>query len=201
MRNLTGYLLEVGYWLAAICLIVIACGLFLLSFDVITIAQIKEFMTKDVSDILIYVVGSISFLAGIYFLGMIWSINKRRRRFTKESEQGEIHVSPYAIRDFVKKILKKEKGISKAWVSLGHGGDGVKIKVRLNLLMGENTFQLSQKLQKLLAEKVESGIGVHVSDVEVYAQSIGGTKSQGEQEEKEEEATLTSPEREDDYYG
>ncbi len=200
MRNLSGYLLETGFWVAAISLVAVACFLFLFSFEVIDILELKEFLATDIGDILAYVVGSIVFLSGLYYLGRIWDINKRRRRFVKEGEKGEIHVSPYAIRDFVEKILANEEGLSRFRVSLAHDGEGVKIKVRANVRMGQNTYQLSRRLQKLLAEEVESGIGVEVSDVEIYTRSIGGSRTPEEREDKEGEM-FTSSERKDDLYG
>lgn len=199
MKNLLSYLLETGFWLAAVSLVAVACFLFLFSFEVIDTLELKEFLATDAGDIIIYVVGSIVFLSGLYYLSVIWDINKRRRRFTKEGEKGQIHVSPYAIRDFVEKILADEEGLSDVQIKLAHAGEGVKIKVRADVKMGQNTYQLSRRLQKLLAEEVESAIGVVVSDVEIYTRSIGGSKTPKEVEDKKGER-LTSSEREDDFY-
>lgn len=201
MKNLFSYLLEAGFWVAAISLVAVSCFLFLLSFEVIDIFKLQEFLATVTGDIIIYVAGSIIFLSGLYYLGLIWDINKRRRRFTEQGERGQIHVSPYAIRDFVEKILADEEGLSKVRVDLTHAGEGVKIKVRANVKMGQNTYQLSKRLQRLLAEEVESGIGVKVSDVEIYTQSIGGSRTPEEKENKEEDEIPTSSERKDDLYG
>lgn len=194
MRRLQDYLIEVGYWLAALYLLAGAGGLFWLVFVRPRPSGLDLSWGLTLwGTVGLYVAGSLALLLGLYFLQQIWSAHLRRRRFRHEGAGGPIEVSPLAIRDFIEALLAQEGDLLRHRILLGHAREGIDVTVNARLRLGVPVVETAQRLQRLLKEQVESRIGVRVHRVTVYAQSIGGLRPKAKEPDKLEPESTPTP--------
>jgi uncharacterized alkaline shock family protein YloU len=90
----------------------------------------------------------------------------------KEGPGAQIQISPWAIKDLVREILKQEVGLGRFRVGLKRTPQGIRIKVSAELASSQSVVQVGEEIQRLLKERVEERIGVEVAEVEVFTRAI-----------------------------
>lgn len=173
MKRSQEYIVEIGYWIALIFLLGGSAILFAILVGAIGFDYLAQISMKLWGAVLTYALASFFLLLGLYFMGLILRTHRRRSRFAKEGPRGQIQVSPFAIKEFIAEILKREIGLSRFRIGLDHVDDGVKIRVSVSLAMSHNVVEVGKRVQELLKERVEERIGVKVNEVELFTESIG----------------------------
>jgi len=94
------------------------------------------------------------------------------RAIKRPGPKGEISISPRAIRQLAAGLLCGELGLTRFRVRVLHAGEGLALKIRLQLPPGEPAPELAERIQTLLAQEIEAKAGLPVEEV---ALEIRGT--------------------------
>lgn len=172
MRRLESYLAEIGYWLALIFLWAGAGALFALLVGTLGFDELQRLSAELWGTGVIYAFAAAFLLAGLYFLILILRAHIQRGRLVKEGPAGQIQISPWAIKELISEILRRELGLERFRVGLARSDAGLKIKVSAELGSGQSVVQIGEEIQRLLKERVEERIGVEVAEVEVFTRAI-----------------------------
>jgi uncharacterized alkaline shock family protein YloU len=129
------------------------------------------------------IIGVMSLLIGIFFASKIMLLHRERKRITHESSRGHIQISLQAIRTFIERLLVNEFGLRKYRVMLHQTRLGLEMRIRATIPVGRNVLQTSERMQKIIQERVEDRLGVKVKKIEIIASGVVG---EGEAEEDEE---------------
>lgn len=172
MKRLESYLAEIGYWLALIFLWAGAGVLFALLVGTLGFDELQRLSAELWGTGIIYAFAAAFLLAGLYFLVLILRAHIQRGRLVKEGPAGQIQISPWAIKDLVGEILRREIGLGRFRVGLARSGEGIRIKVGAELGSGQSVVRTGEEIQRLLKERVEERIGVEVTEVEVFTRAI-----------------------------
>jgi len=173
MRRLESYLAEIGYWLALVFLWAGAGTLFATLVGTMGFNDLERMSARLWGTGVIYAFAAAFLLTGLYFLVLILRAHIQRGRLVKEGPGGQIQISPWAIKDLVREILKQEVGLPRFRVRLARAPEGLKIRVSADLGGTQSVVQVGEKIQRLLKERVEERIGVGVAEVEVFTRAIG----------------------------
>jgi len=113
----------------------------------------------------------VSLFLAVYFLTLILRAHSQRRRIERQTPRGRIQISPFAIEDFIAALLRRE-AIPKFKVYLEKAQDGIEVRLRATLPLGKNVIETAERIQELIRTEIEGRIGIRVTKVEVFAQSI-----------------------------
>jgi len=172
MRKLESYLAEIGYWLALIFLWAGSGTLFAILVGAAGFDDLQQLNARLWGTGVIYAFAAALLLVGFYFLILILRAHIQRGRLVREGPGGQIQISPWAIKDLVREILKQEIGLGRFRVGLARVAEGLKIKVSAELGSGQSVVQIGEEIQRLVKERVEERIGVVVAEVEVFTRAI-----------------------------
>jgi uncharacterized alkaline shock family protein YloU len=164
------YLIELGYGLAFLLLVIV--GLFFLALSFGWFAEELEAFLNMRGQELFGALAAFSLMLALYFLRRVIVAQHLRSRVMRMGPQGPIWVSLEAIRGFVLKALEEELGVHRARVSLKSRGKGLIVGVRTSLPLDVNVTELGERIQEHVKSRIESRIGVSVERVEVFARSI-----------------------------
>jgi hypothetical protein len=164
MRRVESYLTEIGYWLALIFLWAGSGTLFAILVGVMGFDELERLSAELWGTGVIYAFAAAFLLAGLYFLVLILRAHIQRGRLVKEGPAGQIQISPWAIKDLVSEILRREVGLERFRVGLTRTGEGIKIRVSAELGSGQSVVRVGEEIQRLLKERVEERIGVEVGN-------------------------------------
>ncbi len=122
--------------------------------------------------------GLAAFALGLYFLGRLWALLGRRRRFSRDGLQGPIEVAPEAIQGFIHSLLEAEPALERGRVRLRQAaGGGLEVGLSVSLRVGASFVELAERLQQRLKGEIEGRLGIEVHRVRVYARRIGLSQS------------------------
>jgi len=172
MRRLESYLAEIGCWLALVFLWAGAGVLFALLVGTLDFDALERMSAELWGTGVIYAFAAAFLLAGLYFLILILRAHIQRGRLVKEGPAGQIQISPWAIKDLIGEILRREVGLERFRVGLARTSGGIKIRVSAQLGSGQSVVRIGEEVQRLLKERVEERIGVEVAEVEVFTRAI-----------------------------
>lgn len=185
MKRLESYLAEIGYWLALVFLWAGAGALFATLVGTLGFDDLQKLSERLWGTGVIYAFAAALLLAGLYFLVLILRAHIQRGRLVKEGPGGQIQISPWAIKDLVSEILRREVGLGRFRVGLARSGAGIRIKVSAELSSGQSVVRIGEEIQRLLKERVEERIGVEVAEVEVFTRAIEVARRTAHPEEGE----------------
>ena len=197
-RPLESYLGEVGCWLALAFLWSGGGLLLAVLLGGLEFADLGRAMGSLWGVGLIYAFAAAHLLAGFYFLILIVLAHVRRGRIVREGVGGQIQVSPWAIRDLAREILRREVGLERFRVGLTRTLTGIKLRVEAELGREQSVSRVGEEVQRLLKEEVEERTGVEVAEVEVFIKGLSilpskartqiRTRAQARIQEQEEES-------------
>lgn len=168
MKRIQEYVAELSYWVALIFLLLSSAGLFALLFEAL---NAQDLATTPWGPVVLFVFGALALFLAVYFVVLILQAHSRRRRIERETRRGRIQISPFAIADFVSELLKRE-AIPKFKVHLEKAQDGIEVRVRATLPLRKNVIETAEHIQELLRSEIEGRIGLRVTKVEIFAQSL-----------------------------
>ncbi len=183
MRRLESYLAEVGYWLAWAFLWAGSAILFAILVGASGFDYLEQLNAKLWGTGVIYAFASVFLLVGLYFLVLILRTHIQRGRLVKEGPGGKIQISPGAIKDLVREILRQEVELPRFRVGLARAPEGIRIRVSADLSGAQSVVRVGEEIQRLLKQRVEEHIGMEVADVEVFTRAIAlGRRAQHPEE-------------------
>ena len=147
-------------------------GFLILKYDLLQRYDIEAFLSGIWGSIALYVLGGVSLLFTVYFsIGFI-RLYRESRGFIREGKRGKVHISPFAVEEMANEILRNHVNISSYRIKLSHLSEGIGITVKAAVESETDISDLSEKVQKLLKEKIASQTGLTVNKVDFYAQSV-----------------------------
>lgn len=182
MRRLGEALRDVAYGLAIVYLL----GLAALAFRLVLVRPRPReldlgWLAEPAGVVAVYLAGAIALLLALYFVLRLWDLLAQRRRFLHAGGEGPIEVSPFAVRDFIRTVLAQEEPRLRARVRLHRDAEGgLRVALSAALPADVPVVETAARLQGLLKERIERRLGVSVTEVSFYAQSIGAPTPRAE---------------------
>jgi uncharacterized alkaline shock family protein YloU len=139
---------------------------------VISFASITPYLDRVPGTIFLILIGVVLVLSAVRFL--IASARERESTgvFSRESEGGEIALTSFAVREFIRGILRDELGLDQFRVGLERREDGVAITVKIALSHEQSVTEVGQRIQSVLAREVPGRTGVGVAGVSILVRGI-----------------------------
>ena len=144
---------------------------------------LREWLNQGMG-LILFVMGAMSFLIGLFFLSKIILLHRERKRIVHAASRGHIKISIAAIRSFIERLLIHEFGLRKFRILIYQTKEGLDMLIRATIPVGRNVLQTGERMQKLIQERVEDRLGVKVKNIEIVAL---GVVSDGETVEEEDE--------------
>ena len=116
----------------------------------------------------------------------VWAIVEEMQKavlFSHQGDWGRIELSPTAVREFISDILRRQVGIDRFRIGLGHHADGVAITVRTALTPEQRVSDIGTRIQRELVQHVADRTGVEVREVSVLIRNIRGSTATRSDEE------------------
>jgi uncharacterized alkaline shock family protein YloU/energy-converting hydrogenase Eha subunit C len=151
----------------------------------ISLGAVERFLDSAAGIGLLFGVGGVLLALALYFIRLIHQRQMAAARFSQEGEWGKIELSPYALREFISGILRREIGIDRFRVRLQHMEDGIAIKVRTTLSPEEQVAEVGRRIQETLSQRVVERTGVEVREVSVLVDSISAREEEPQDQEEE----------------
>lgn len=139
---------------------------------VISFASITPYLDRVPGTIFLILVGVALILSAIRFLIACADEQMGARVFSRESEGGEIALTSFAVREFIRGILRDEVGLDQFRVDLERREDGVAITVKITLSHDQSVTDVGQRIQTVLAREVPERTGVGVAGVSILVKGI-----------------------------
>lgn len=174
---------KLGIVLRALALVV--STLYLLSLAALALRQLVDpnYIDAGALDLLQTLPGQIalgisaamSVLIAIYFLARLWDVLNRNQRFVREGGQGPIEVSSFAIEDFIRGVLAKERDLKTNRIVLSHAADdALDVGLNITFQLDAPVVDLAERLQYQIKQEIEHRLGIEVNKVTVYAKRMDG---------------------------
>ncbi len=96
----------------------------------------------------------------------------RQRPIRRHSDQGDLLISPKALRQLVAGILEREFGLKSPRVELANEDEGLKIHVAFHLPPGEELPSFTSRIRETLTKEVERRTGIPVLYVDLSVHRI-----------------------------
>lgn len=194
MNNLKDRFLQLSYVLLSFVWLAIAAGFIGYAFGFYSDFGLKSFLTSRAGTLLLYGIGALSALIGLYFLRKVIASYRTLLSFVQESDFGDIHISHYAVKELTSEILKRKLDLSSFRTNLSQSSDGVHIEVYAKIHSKADIGELGKKVQEILRKEIPDKTGLTVGRVDFYTQGVEeeeGNQSTSEPEESEiEDITL-----------
>jgi len=116
--------------------------------------------------------GCLLCLVALHFAALVIRWWNAGARFVHEDERGRIEVSPHALSEFIRGVLRQEIGIERFSVGLRHRDEAIGIRVRTTLTPEETVAEVGRRIQETLSRRVTERTGVVVDEVSVLVSSI-----------------------------
>ena len=146
--------------------------LILIPVGAIPLTTLTAFLRSGGGEAVLLTFGALMLTIGAYLLGSLYRAYSATGYFRQEGEWGRIELAPAALREFVSVILRREIGIDRFRVHLGHAEDGIEIRVETTLSADQKVAEVSRQIQEVLATRVKERTGVDVGRVSVLVRSI-----------------------------
>ncbi|MBS3736942.1 MAG: alkaline shock response membrane anchor protein AmaP [Candidatus Bipolaricaulota bacterium] len=190
MNNLKDRFLQISYVLLTLIWLAIAAGFIGYAFGFYANFDIQEFLANRAGNLLLYGIGALAALTGLYFFRKLVISYRLLLTFVHESELGNIHISHNAVKELTSEILKKKFNLSSFRTTLSQATDGVHIDVRAKVGSNSDIGELGEEVQEVLRQEVHDKTGLTVGRVDFYTRGVEGPKeevtSRPEDEELEE---------------
>jgi uncharacterized alkaline shock family protein YloU len=136
------------------------------------LADVTRFVGSPSGEALLFALGSVLILLGLYFAVLLSHARAAHRRFAQDGPGGRIELSPFALREFVNGILRQEIGIERFGVRLRHREEGIAIRIQTTLSPDQQVAEVARRIQETLTRRVAERTGVTVQEVSVLVNSI-----------------------------
>lgn len=150
---------------------------------VISFASITPYLDRFPGTIFLILVGAVLILSAVRVLIPGADEQGGVGVFSRESEGGEIALTSFAVREFIRGILRDEVGLDQFRVGLERREDGVAITVKITLSHDQSVTDVGQRIQTVLAREVPARTGVGVAGVSILVRGIralGKNRPKGE---------------------
>ena len=138
----------------------------------ISFASITPYLDRIPGTIFLILVGVVLILSAIRLLVATACERGSTGVFSRESEGGEIALTSFAVREFIRGILRDEVGLDQFRVGLERREDGVAITVKITLPHDQSVTDVGQRIQTVLAREVPARTGVDVAGVSILVRGI-----------------------------
>lgn len=190
MNNLKDRFLQISYVALTLIWLAIAAGFIGYAFGFYANFDIQGFLADRAGNLLLYGIGALSALTGLYFFRKLVISYRLLLTFVHESELGDIHISHNAVKELTSEILKKKFDLSSFRTTLSQATDGVHIDVRAEVGSNSDIGELGEEVQKVLRQEIHEKTGLTVGRVDFYTRGVEGSEeevtSRPEDEELEE---------------
>ena len=186
MGNLRDRFIQVSYFLLALLWLLIAAGFVGYAFGFYPSYDIQAFLSGQAGTLLLYGIGALAGLVGLYFLRKLIVSYRLHRTFVHESDFGDIHISHYAVKELTSEILREDFALKSFRTKLTQSTDGISIEVNAKIGSKADIGELGEKVQKVLREKIHERTGLEVGRVDFYTRGVEGPKKEELNREPEE---------------
>ena len=190
MNNLKDRSLQIFYVLLTLIWLAIAAGFIGYGFGFYANFDIQEFLANRAGRLLLYGIGALAGLTGLYFFRKFVVSYYRLLTFVHESEFGNIHISHNAVKDLTNEIIKRNLDLTSFRTSLSQSSDGVHIEVYAKVGSKSDIGELGEKVQEVLRQEIHDKTGLTVGRVDFYTRGVEGEnkdKTTRPDEEEQEE--------------
>lgn len=181
MNNIKDRFLQLSYVLLGLIWLAIAAGFIGYAFGFFSDFGLKNFLDSRAGVLLLYGIGALSALVGLYFLRKFIASYRMLLSFVQESDFGNIHISHYAVKELTSEILKRKLDLSSFRTTLSQASDGVQIEVYAKIHSKADIGELGERVQEVLRREIPDKTGLTVGRVDFYTQGV--------EEEKEDRST------------
>jgi len=162
----------VGSLLAFIVTAAVGVGLILGGVGVLSFSSLSSFIDELAGMIVLLVVGAALLGVAAHFVLLAVRNRQEAALFSQQGEWGRIELSPHAVEEFISGILQTEIGLERFRVHLRHRDDGVAVTVRTAVTPEQRVSDVSNRIQRVLAQQVTERTGIDVREVSVHVRSI-----------------------------
>ncbi len=186
MNNLKDRFLQLSYALLGLIWLAIAAGFVAYAFGFFADFGLENFLESRAGILLLYGIGALSALVGLYFLRKFIASYRMLLSFVQESDFGNIHISHYAVKELTSEILKRKLDLSSFRTSLSQASDGVQIEVYAKIHSKADIGELGERVQEVLRREIPDKTGLTVGRVDFYTQGVEEEKEDRSNSEPEE---------------
>lgn len=178
MNNLKDRFLQISYVVLTLIWLAIAVGFIGYAFGFYANFDIQGFLADRAGNLLLYGIGALSALTGLYFFRKLVISYRLLLTFVHESELGNIHISHNAVKELTSEILKKKFDLSSFRTTLSQATDGVHIDVRAKVGSNSDIGALGEEVQEVLRQEIHDKTGLMVGQVDFYTRGVEGPKEE-----------------------
>lgn len=183
MENLRNQFIQVSYALLAFVWFFIAAGFIGYAFGFFPGYDIQSFLSGRPGTLLLYGIGALSGLVGLYFVRKLIVSYRINKTFVHESDFGNIHISHYAVKELTNEILKDDLNLNSFRTKLTQSGEGVSIEVNAKVEYRADIGELGERVQEVLREKIHERTGLTVGRVDFYTRGVESPEEEKPSEE------------------
>ncbi len=174
MSNFKDRFLQVSYILLSLVWLAVAVGFIGYAFGLFSNFDIQGFLTRRAGNLLLYGIGALSALVGLYFLRKFIVSYRLLLSFVQESDFGDIHISHHAVKELTGEILKRNLDLSSFRTNLSQSADGVHIEVYAKVGSSADIGELGEEVQETLRREIPEKTGLAVGRVDFYTRGVEG---------------------------
>ncbi len=176
MSTLKDRFLQASYLLLTLIWLAIAIGFIGYGFGFYANYDIQGFLANRPGNLLLYGIGALSALTGLYFFRKLIISYRHLLTFVHESELGDIHISHNAVKELTSEILKRQFNLSSFKTTLSQSSDGVLIEVYAKVGSKSDIGTLGEEVQEVLRQDVHDKTGLTVGRVDFYTRGVDGSE-------------------------